>query len=162
MGIAGAATFSDCGAYRYDLSRGWAERPIVVFIMLNPSTASDLIDDPTIRRCIGYAKAWGHGGLVVVNLFALRSTDPKALYEHPEPVGADNDATLARWMGHRAVKRVVAAWGAHGALASRGDHVRQLARAAGRPLERLGLTKGGQPVHPLYQRADATLEALDG
>lgn len=83
-----SAVISECGSYRYRLERVWeAEKDRVAFIMLNPSTADASKDDPTIRRCIGFAKAWGFGGLIVGNLFALRSTDPKALYGHKDPVG---------------------------------------------------------------------------
>lgn len=93
------ADFSPDLSYRYRLTRTWDQclvcnRPPAVFVMLNPSTADASLDDPTIRRCVGFAKAWGCPGLTVVNLYALRSADPKALWSHPDPVGPDNN----RWI----------------------------------------------------------------
>ena len=156
------ASFSACGTYRYDLTRHWGDDPMVVWVLLNPSTADAERDDPTIRRCIGFAKQWGHGGLVVLNLFALRSTDPKALYHHPDPVGPDNDATITRWLDRDDVRRVVVAWGAHGALHDRYRAFAELAlatrRIALRRAQCLGRTQKGQPRHPLYLAADTELE----
>ena len=141
------AVISACGTYRYRLERLWdAELPKVAFIMLNPSTADASNDDPTIRRCIGFAKAWGFGGLIVGNLFALRSTDPKALYSHSDPIGPDNDANL------RAIalcsEQVICAWGAHGAYRDRGKHVGVLLDRFN--LAALTITGKGEPGHPLY------------
>lgn len=145
------AVISACNSYRYRLERIWdADRARVAFIMLNPSTADASNDDPTIRRCISFAKAWRFGGLIVGNLFALRSTDPKRLYAHPEPVGPDNDAHL-RAIGMCAA-RIVCAWGAHGAYRDRGRDV--VAMMRGFDLKALTVTKTGQPGHPLYVPAD--------
>ena len=104
------AVFSTDDDYRYRLGRLWnADKPIVAFVMLNPSTADATTDDPTIRRCLNYAEDWGYGTLLVGNLFALRSTDPSRLHDHPEPVGPDNDEHL--WEICEAAERVIAAWG---------------------------------------------------
>lgn len=142
------ATMSECGAYRYSLERelsGLGRNP-VVFVMLNPSTADANADDPTIRRCCGFAKRWGHDRIVVVNLYALRSTDPRALRTHPNPIGTHNDDAI-----YAAALRgpVVCAWGVHGEK-DRVNAVRLLlAVAKAKPLC-LGLTKSGAPRHPLY------------
>lgn len=144
-----AATLSPCGLYRYDLTRVWeAFAPRCLWVMLNPSTADGAQDDPTIRRCVGFSKAWGFGGLVVCNLFALRATDPGAVLGHPAPVGPDADA----WIRDRltGVERVVCGWGNSLAVAERAAAVLAIVRAAGRVPHHLGLTKDGQPRHPLY------------
>lgn len=135
--------------YRYALSRTWDARlDRVLFVMLNPSTADAFEDDPTIRRCVGYARAWGYGTLHVVNLFALRATDPKALYGHPDPVGGENDRFILDRAARCAVR--VAAWGAHGGHIDRGKTVCRLLFGAGLPLHCLARTKDGHPGHPLY------------
>lgn len=116
------ALISDDGVYRYRLHRTWdSAKPTVAFLMLNPSTADATEDDPTIRRCIGFAKEWGYGTLIVGNLFALRSTDPERLTEHPEPVGPENDAHLMSICG--AADQTIAAWGTRGSFGSRGYEV---------------------------------------
>lgn len=143
------AVISDCGAYRYRLTRTWdAFRSPVNFIMLNPSTADASLDDPTIRRCIGYAKAWGRGGIIVTNLFALRSTDPSTLKSHADPVGPENDRYILGALA--GTPHAVAAWGSHGGLFGRSKAVRAMLEAAGVPLMCLSRTKGGEPGHPLY------------
>lgn len=160
LGGTAGAEFSECGTYRYRLRRSFTGRVLeaptnpVVFLMLNPSTADAIEDDPTIRRCCGFARAWGHSDLLVSNLFALRSTDPDALLRHPDPVGPENDAVLA------GLPRcpIIAAWGAHPAAVKRARAVREL--LAGRELLALGLTKGGAPRHPLYLLASARPIAL--
>ncbi|WP_047890963.1 DUF1643 domain-containing protein, partial [Micromonospora sp. RV43] len=145
------ATFSPCRTYRYALTRRWhPDRPLTVFVMCNPSTADAFRVDPTVARCIARARTWGTGGLLVLNLFALRSTDPKALYGHPDPVGPDNDRVIAEHFTLAAdpLGLVVAAWGTHGALHDRSRHVDALLRARGvRPLC-LGVTRAGFPRHP--------------
>ncbi len=146
------AVFSPCRRYRYALYRRWAEGSQVAWIMLNPSTADEQDDDPTIRRCIGFSKAWGHGGLVVGNLFALRATDPRELYAiGRDPVGPENDGHLRRMAAESAV--VVAAWGNHGTLHARGEIVQKMIGG----MYSLGLTRSGQPKHPLYVAAATPL-----
>lgn len=146
------ATFSPCRTWRYRLERRWSAGPTAAFILLNPSTADETNDDPTIRRCIGYAKGWGYGGLVLGNIFALRSTDPKGLYSHPDPVGPDNDRVLAEIA--READRIVCGWGTHGAFTGRGGAVLRVIREAGATPLALKLTSAGHPGHPLYLRSD--------
>lgn len=147
-----AAEISACGRYRYFLERVWAagsDRMLVVG--LNPSTADATLDDATIRRCVGFAKAMGFSGLHMANLFALRSTDPKALQARTHPVGPDNDAWLAKLHGQATV--VVAAWGNWGKLYDRGSVVRQQYPG----LQCFGVTALGEPKHPLYLPATTKL-----
>lgn len=144
------ATYSDCEAYRYDLVRTWEPSGRRAnFVMLNPSTATELANDPTVERCERRARALGFGAFRVTNIFAYRATDPKVMRAHPEPVGRpENDAAImeaAAW-----ADAVVCAWGAHGAHLDRGPEVERLLRGAGHPLTALGLSKGGHPKHPLY------------
>jgi hypothetical protein len=150
------ATLSTDGLYRYWLGRRWSEGPVATFVMLNPSTADASADDPTIRRCVGFSKAHGAGGLDVVNLYALRSTDPKGLWIANDPVGPLNDMHLY-WAAEKAAQRgwpIIAAWGAN----ARADRVAQVCRIDGMDrLAALGVTKDGAPRHPLYLRADAQL-----
>lgn len=121
---------------------------VVTFIMLNPSTANGEEDDPTIRRCVDFARKWQFDQLLVVNLFAYRSTDPSVLRRlpHDEAVGPENGAVIQSTAARSAL--VVAAWGAHGG--PRGTDVAQRLSRAGIALHHLGLTKSGQPRHPLY------------
>ena len=143
---AAGANFSRCGRYRYTLWRRWdVDRPAVMIIGLNPSTADARQDDPTIRRCIGFARAWGYGGLVVTNLFAFRATYPVDLKAAADPVGPCNDAWIRRMA--RQVGIIVAAWGNDGAWLQRSARVRRM--LAGR-LHCLRLNAGGEPAHPLY------------
>jgi hypothetical protein len=153
---------SQDGVYRYLLTRKWGsvvDNGAATFVMLNPSTADATTDDPTIRRCIGFAKAWGLSGLIVVNLYALRSTDPRALRAHADPIGPDNGLYLGDVLdaaAHRGTP-VVAAWGAHADPA----HARTFARMAsarGVELQCLGRTKAGAPRHPLYIAAATALQ----
>lgn len=124
---------------------------------LNPSTADQHADDPTIRRILGFADDWGFGTLVMLNAFALRSTDPKALASmvarRRDPVGPDNDATIERVLTEHRRDKLVIGWGAHGTLLARGRDLAARALALhGRP-ECFGLTASGQPRHPLYLAA---------
>jgi hypothetical protein len=153
--IAGAV-ISGCERYRYLLTRTWdpALRP-AGFIMLNPSTADATLDDPTIRRCVGFAQSWGAGGIWVANLFGLRATDPRALYKAADPVGPDNDAHVRRVAEQ--CRPVVAAWGVHGCHLGRDLAVAKILAAVGVPVMCLGVTKAGRPRHPLYLPADSPL-----
>jgi hypothetical protein len=143
------AVYSDCERYRYALTRVWdpaGERAL--FVMLNPSTATEVQNDPTVERCERRARTLGFGGFRVTNIFAWRDTDPRKMRAAPDPVGPENDAAIragADW-----ADRVICAWGSHGAHLDRGAAVEALLRATGAPLEHLGLTKHGHPRHPLY------------
>ena len=148
------AEFDETGTYRYRLWRRWAETgPRVVFVGLNPSTADAHRDDPTIRRCMGFARSWGCAELDVVNLFAWRATLPKDLRKAPAPIGPENDTVLLRLT--RQADLLVASWGVHGAWQSRGERVRSMVE---RPWQCLGRTLDGHPRHPLYPRRDTPLE----
>lgn len=143
------AVYSDCERYRYSLTRVWEpEGPRVMFVMLNPSTATEVQNDPTVERCERRARALGFGAFRVTNIFAWRETDPKAMRRAADPVGPGNDAAILE--GAAWADRVVAAWGAHGAHLNRGPQVEALLRGAGAELHALGLSKGGHPRHPLY------------
>jgi len=154
-----SAEISHCGTYRYVLSRPsivrFPEKGTALFCMLNPSTADATVDDPTIRRCRGFAKDWFCNGFTVVNLYALRATDPRELWKHPDPVGPANDGWL-KSLAHE-YGDVVCAWGAN-AREDRVRHVVGLFLSVGARLWHLGLTKAGAPRHPLYIRADQPLE----
>ena len=155
----GSAAFGPEGIgsqYRY-----WLERRLddlfdkdfrVGFIMLNPSTADHRLNDPTIRRCIGYASRWEADALEIGNIFALRSTDPRKLYRHKDPVGPANDRVLVE-MAKRC-SFIVCGWGNHGTLNSRGALVKSMLLDAGADLRVLRLTKNGDPAHPLYLPAN--------
>lgn len=144
-----SARISNCETYRYELLRVWdRSKALCMFLMLNPSKANATILDPTIRRCIGFADLWGYGGLIVGNIFALRSTDPQALYCHADPVGPDNDRAILALARSAAFR--VAAWGNHGAYRSRGSAVVRMLQQADLLLHCLGDTLAGQPNHPLY------------
>jgi hypothetical protein len=146
-----SAIFSPCRTWRYELRRTWSVTPPALFVGLNPSTADERLDDPTIRRCVRFARDWGYGGLVMANLFAFRSTDPRALALVGDPVGPDNDMVLRRLAREAGV--VVAAWGVHGVLNCRAQVVVDVGLLGSFTV--LGLTKDGHPRHPLYMRADS-------
>lgn len=147
------AYISACGRYRYSLWRQWAPGPSVMFVGLNPSTADATLDDPTIRRCMGFARAWGYAGLMMTNLFAWRDTAPRNMMVADDPVGPDNDRVLR--VAHGKAALTVAAWGAHGAHRGRHDAVRAMLPG----LNYLRLTKDGHPGHPLY--LPATLRPVE-
>lgn len=155
-GLAAAAVFDTSRTYRYLLTRIWdPTRPLAVWLMLNPSTADALTDDRTIGRCKAFSRDLGRGGIAVVNLFALRSTDPAKLRDHPDPVGPHNGRFVRQTV--RESDLVIAAWGAGGVLGNRGpDMARALAKAGVR-LKTLGITATGQPKHPLYVAGDTPL-----
>lgn len=161
LGWEPAAVFSECvdhracppgcprRPYRYTLTRRWADGPAMLVIGLNPSTADETVDDPTIRRCMRFARDWGYGGVLMGNLFAFRATDPRAMKTALDPVGERNDHWLWRLASLAGV--VVAAWGAHGEHRGRAQAVVD-SRVLG-SFTVLGLTKDGHPRHPLYMRA---------
>ena len=153
-----SAHFSDDGRYRYSLRREWAPgEQGIGWVMLNPSTADATTDDPTIRRVVAFSSGWGYGWCEVINLFALRATDPRALVRAADPVGPTNDAFLVEWIRSRAT--LVAAWGVV-PLPLKDRVGRLLELAAARPLACLGMTRDGSPRHPLHMARDARLSAF--
>lgn len=143
------AVYSDCERYRYSLTRIWdPDGGKALFVMLNPSTATEVQNDPTVERCERRARALGFGAFRVTNIFAWRDTDPRAMRRAADPVGPDNDTAILE--GADWADRVIAAWGTHGAHLGRGPAVEALLRGTGRPLFHLGLSKAGHPKHPLY------------
>jgi hypothetical protein len=139
------AVIDDTEQYRYALTRIWEpDKPRICFVMLNPSTADGYTDDPTIRKCIGFARQWDYGSLAVVNLYAFRATDPKDLWKASFPVGPENDTFIKQAV--RQSLAIVAAWGASARDEQRVAQVRRLLGDA----NCLGKTKSGAPRHPLY------------
>jgi hypothetical protein len=154
------ADISEDGRYRWWLTRAWAPGPSMAFVMLNPSTADAERDDPTIKRCVGFAERERCGSLIVVNLFALRATRPADLLEADDPVGPHNTRVLIDVLAG-AHKHVVGAWGSHPAVTKlpHPDPV-ALGLELGRSISHLGLTQTGQPRHPLYLPATAPLRPM--
>lgn len=152
------AVFSKCLRYRYSLWRRWEDcepSQMVAFIGLNPSTADEFKNDPTIRRCIRFSKDWGYSGMIMLNLFAYRATDPKEMKAQVEPFGDENAVAIMEVC--RSVDAVICAWGVHGAYRNRGEHVRSvLAHFMPEKLFHLGLTQNGYPKHPLFLKNDLT------
>lgn len=148
-----SAILDPTGTYRYLLTRSLeGNGDSIAWIMLNPSTADASVDDPTIRKICGFSTRWRYSSVFVVNLFALRSTDPKALKTHPDPVGPENDNHIRTVLA--TADSVICAWGNHGALRDRDLAVRDLVHASGKTAVVLGLNDTGprkQPAHPLYQ-----------
>jgi hypothetical protein len=136
------------GNYRYSLTRVWdASLPSLTFVLLNPSTADAVQLDPTLRRCVGFAKREGFGGMVIVNLYAFRTKSPKVMRAAPDPVGPENDQVLAAVTG-----TVIAGWGTKAAPRRVSRALELLPR-----LHALSVTQGGHPQHPLYVQAGAPL-----
>ena len=151
----GSAVFSRCGRYRYVLRRQWDSwKGVVMFVGLNPSTADAEKDDPTIRRCVRFARDLGFGSVIVVNLFAYRATRPGVLRDVRDPVGRLNDRWIERC--RKEADLVIAAWGVHGSWRGRDRAV--MSRLG--EMICLGHTKAGQPRHPLYLRASARTMAF--
>jgi hypothetical protein len=143
-----SATICPCGRYRFRLERRWGEGGTVNFIMLNPSVADAMQDDPTIRRCLVFARAWGLEALVVTNLFAFRAADPEDLWAQPPArrIGRGNDDAVLEAATQASL--IVCAWGAGGRIDGRGNAVRN--QLDGFRLHAMGLTRSGEPRHPLY------------
>lgn len=152
------AYVSPCRTYRYRLRRWWNQNPEqwALWIMLNPSTADAAQDDPTIRRCISFTKDWGLDGLMVGNLYALRSSDPSALENHPSPIGPENGFHLREMAKAAAI--VICGWGVVGSVNKVGQiHVARLLHELEMPAHCLGTTKAGHPRHPLYVKSGTSL-----
>ena len=143
------AIYSDCERYRYSLARTWdPQRPKVLFVMLNPSRATEIENDPTVERCERRARTLGYGAFQVANIFAWRETHPRLMRQAAEPIGPDNDLALSD--GVTWADCVIAAWGVHGTHLNRETDVIRLMVSLKAPLFHLGLTKAGHPKHPLY------------
>ena len=145
---ASTAVYSTDGRYRYCLTRDWGAGPRVLFVMLNPSTATEVQNDPTVERCERRARALGSGGFAVANIFAFRATDPRVMRAETDPIGPANDATIRDLA--LTCDRIICAWGGHGLHLNRGAQVHGLLKGTGQDLYHLGLTRDGQPRHPLY------------
>lgn len=147
------AAFSPGRVHRYTCWRVWGDPSrYAQFLCLNPSVADETNDDPTVRRCIRYARDWGYGAFCMTNLFGYRATDPRDMKAAADPVGPDNTEWIMRISSDAGI--VVAAWGAHGSFRGRAADIRDWFAMAGRPLHYLGLTAAGEPRHPLYLRAE--------
>lgn len=154
------ATISPCGAYRYWLGRLWDDtKPIMIFVMLNPSTADAEHDDPTIRRCISFAQREGCGSIGVINLYALRTPSPKNLFDfRGDRQGPENyNYWRAILDTHTPGKKIVCAWGAQTEAGTMGQGFVKAANIHGVPLYCLGVTSSGAPRHPLYVKGDQPL-----
>lgn len=152
------ATISPCGKYRYKLWRIWDDlRPIMVFCMLNPSTADASTDDPTIRRCLGFAKREHHGGIIVINVFALRATNPKELLTTEDPCGPENTIYLQNARS-RLLSTLVVAWGKPvGGVRLLPQYNLAKIILLDQKAKCLGMNKDGSPKHPLYLKNDQPL-----
>jgi len=152
------ASFSECRLYRYVLWRRWehwrGDQPQkqVMFIGLNPSTADESEDDPTIRRCIRFARDWGYSGILMMNAFAFRATQPKDMFAAADPIGPKSDDAM--YYRRTQCGLIIAAWGVHCPV----DRERRICEIIDGPVHCLGKTKGGRPKHPLYLRADTKPE----
>lgn len=148
--------FSDDRIYRYVLWREWdmMNSEYLMVIGVNPSTADETQDDPTIRKCIGFAKRWGFGALCMTNLFAFRATDVRKMKGYPKPIGGENDRWIASSARHAG--RIIAAWGVNGGFMARDTEVLKLIDG----VECLRLTKHGFPEHPLYVPYETTPKKL--
>ena len=146
---ASVAIYSDCESYRYELTRVWDEAGRkALFVMLNPSTATEVQNDPTVERCERRARALGFGAFRVCNIFAYRATDPRNMRAQDDPVGPENDAAILTACGW--ADQIVCAWGTHGEHMNRGPEVGAKLQMQPKPLYHLGLSKAGHPKHPLY------------
>lgn len=147
--------------FRYRLDRWWSTGPRLVFVMLNPSTADADNDDPTIRRCMSFARRDGFAGITVLNLYPYRATDPRDLVDAEaagiEIAGGD-EASAAEYETLQAGQSVVCAWGAHPLGARRGPVIIEMRHEIQFETMCLGRTKDGHPRHPLYVRGDQPLE----
>ena len=147
-GLVTGAQFSTCRTWRYALWRTWNQDDgHLMFVGLNPSTADETKDDPTIRRCIGFARRFGYGGVYMLNIFAFRSTNPKEMRLALDPVGPENDWFLRMYAAQAG--RIVVAWGSHGKFLNRGAGVSQTLRRISH-LYCLSVVRNGEPGHPLY------------
>lgn len=145
------AVFSDCKTWRYGLWRIWnSSLPMMAFCGLNPSTADEKKDDPTVRRCVNFAKDWGYGGLYMLNAYGYRATDPADMKRATDPVGPDNNYWLTHFAGRSGL--VIAAWGVHCSI----ERESEVYKLLNQNVYCLGITKAGHPRHPLYLKKSST------
>ena len=152
------AVISDCGTYRYQLTRRWGDGPLLGWIMLNPSKADHRQDDPTVIRCMARARDGGYDGIRVVNLFALRATDPGELRTHRDPVGPENDRYLTELC--RSDLDIVLAWGNGGLYQNRSEIAENMLAGRTRVFALGNFTKAGEPKHPLFVAYDVPMYQL--
>ena len=140
-----SCVLSKCNKYRYELRRAWnSSKPQIMFILLNPSTADDIEDDPTIKKCISYTKRLKGGSIVVCNIFSYRSTDPRLMKQHNDPVGPNNDYWIKK--NAKESKLIIAGWGKHGSYLGRAEEIcRMLPK-----MHCFKINKDGSPTHFLY------------
>lgn len=154
------AVFSDCEQYRYILWRKWSLAEAgryAMLIGLNPSTADESINDPTVRRCIDFAKKWGMDGMYMMNAYAFRATDPAVMKKQPTPVGWHNDEALA--LVAKQCEIIVAAWGNH-CTEDRSKKVIEIVESVGKTIQCFELNQNGSPKHPLYVKGDTVLKTF--
>lgn len=153
-GTKSLAIYTDCEQYRFILTRKWSKtgQRHIAFIGLNPSTATEYQNDPTVARCINYAKAWGYDSMTMLNAFGYRSTDPKGLKSVADPNGKGNDRYILKEC--RTADFILLCWGTHAALNNRSEELLKKLRTLDKPLHCLKLTQAGLPSHPLYLRKD--------
>jgi hypothetical protein len=164
--MSGTAIISACGKYRYKLTRGQSDARTMHWIMLNPSTADALEDDPTIRRCVGFARHWGFDAISVHNLFAVRATSPYDMKQANDPVGPDNHDYIVAMCDRASTLRepVVCGWGNHGSYMDQANTVLGWLDVSIHPkyVLHFGKTIADQPLHPLYLPSDTPLQRMDG
>ncbi|MBL4870566.1 MAG: DUF1643 domain-containing protein [Robiginitomaculum sp.] len=145
------ALFSPCRQYRYRLSQIWDEHKLpLTWLMLNPSTADEVKNDPTVERCERRARMWGYGGSIVFNIFAFRATDPKDMRAQTDPIGPENDKWIRQIAKQSRERDVVAGWGEHGAHRNRGQAVLDIFMQEEGQISALKINASGHPAHPLY------------
>ena len=147
------ATYSPCQKYRYTLFREWNPRqPTLTYILCNPSTATEFISDPTVTRCTYRARSWEYGRLEILNIFGLRSTLPKVLYESEDPIGPENDESIKQVCLRS--DKIICGWGIHGNLGKRGKYILAMMESIGITTYALKVNADGSPCHPLYLNYD--------
>lgn len=155
------AVISACRNYRYLLIRSFshkADEPFVLFIGLNPSVADSYIDDPTLRRCMGFMEIWNLKALKIVNLFAFRATNPKEMISQTNPIGKSNDQTILQQAKN--AEMIVVCWGNTGSYLNRDKEVLEIIKQYKDKIYSFGETKSGQPKHPLYLAKTTQLQKI--
>ena len=156
------AIFSKCRTWRYRLAQIWDESQAPLYwLMLNPSTADEQKNDPTVERCERRARMWGFGGSVVYNIFAFRATDPKDMRASADPIGPENDQWIRELAAMSGGVTVIGGWGEHGKHMDRGQAVRDIFKAENGRLHALKINASGHPAHPLYIGYDKTPFVLE-